>query len=221
MELLKDSLNVVLIGSFNPVIYHPSWFKLHKILADYDEKEFEINITHPEITRFSLPWLFLEATQNRFLVKTDDPSCHDRIRDFLSSTLKLLPHTPIKQMGINRVMHFSVSNDANWHKIGDNLAPKKNWQKALTNPGLLLLKIQAERTDELNGVINISIEPSKEFQHSVAVNVNSHIELVENSHDCTKTINNILFDKWDNIIKQIKSIGETVIKESLNDANNA
>ena len=54
MKYEIEGVSIVLLGSFNPAIFQPSWFVLNKILPDYDVLKPEVNIIHNQITQFSV-----------------------------------------------------------------------------------------------------------------------------------------------------------------------
>ena len=45
-----EGLDVVLVGSFNPAIFHPEWFFRQRIVSEQDSKEAKVQDVSGEIT---------------------------------------------------------------------------------------------------------------------------------------------------------------------------
>lgn len=54
-----DEVGVVLVGSLNPAIFTPAWFALHGLLPESAAESAELEVAHPQLTRFSTDWLRL------------------------------------------------------------------------------------------------------------------------------------------------------------------
>lgn len=171
----RDEVTIVLNGRFNPAIYHPLWLAKQGLVSDDDAEKSTIEVCHPDISQFRLPWASFEVTPERLIVQSADPSHFDPLRDLAISLLLVLPHTPIKQMGINRMLHIDVGSEDAWHGIGHVLAPKAIWKGFSDKPGLKALTIETSRTDGYAGSINYIVQPVP--PHTVAINTNNHIEL--------------------------------------------
>ena len=166
-----DIASIVLIGSFNPRIFRPEWFRATEIIGIEEAEAAKIQIIHEAISVFSLDWAQIRVEQNRFAIDVQDPPlirAHDLVLKIFS---EFLIHTPIHQMGINRVVHFSVGDFNTRDKIGKLLAPHDPWGEWGTkivgsNPQLhggmrALLMSQLEREDGYRGSINARVEPSQ------------------------------------------------------------
>jgi hypothetical protein len=165
-----DAASIVLIGSFNPRIFRPDWFKAGEIIGDKEADAARIEIIHEAISIFALDWGRISVDPNRFSIETQNPPLI-RIRDIVVKTFsEFLPHTPIFQMGINRMAHFSVGDFAMRDKIGKLLAPHEPWGEwgakiSGNNPQLRggmksLTMSQLDREDKFRGSISARIEPS-------------------------------------------------------------
>lgn len=206
-----DEASIVLLGSFNPAILHPSWFARVGLLANGEADEASLEICMNEITRFSLPWLHLEATGERLTFKCSDTSHFALLRDIVIGMRELLPHTPIKKLGINRTMHFDVLDDATWHRVGHAVAPKAIWESILDSPGLKQMTIEGKRTDGLPGIVNMTIQPVLPASHRVAIGVNDHYDLDDNeSTDLLK----LLRERWDESLKKSEVCANSIIRKA-------
>ena len=97
---LIDS-NIVLVGGFNPHIIEPMWLSRNDVVAEKSD-EFETEIQFgpgaPHLMRFTLDGLRWEVALDRLLVGSDEARSP---AEWLSRLLDMLPHTPLRAVGIN------------------------------------------------------------------------------------------------------------------------
>ena len=173
-----EGLEVVLVGSFNPAIFHPEWFFRQGLIAEQDAQEAKIQDVSGEITVVQLCGMRLQCLGDRFSLGTSNVSLAERMQDLIFQTFTLLSHTPITACGINPQVHYSVGSIEYWHKIGHTLAPKEPvWNDLLDRPGMQSLSIKAPRSGEFPGEINVTVEPSMKFRPGVSVKANYHYAL--------------------------------------------
>lgn len=164
----------MLVGSFNPTIFQPAWFGAEKLIQREEAERAEIQVIASEAVVFSVGWLGLEVTHDRMAVHTSQSQYSDPLRDLVLGTFRLLRHTPIKQMGINRLAHFRSANDEDWHNFGHLLAPKEPWTGVLEHPGMRRLSMLGERSDGYSGRILVTIEPSVKVKPGIYFEVNDN-----------------------------------------------
>lgn len=173
-----EGLDVVLVGSFNPAIFHPEWFFRQGIVTEQDAKEAKVQDVSGEITVVQVCGIMLQCVGDRFSLATTNISYAERMQDMIRQTFSLLSHTPIVACGINPHVHYQVGNEAYWHKIGHTLAPKELvWNGLLERPGMQSLTIKAPRRGDFPGEINATVEPSVKHRPGVYVKVNYHYGL--------------------------------------------
>lgn len=175
--LFLQAISIVLRGSFNPTIFHPTWFVHEGLIRPDEGKEAETEIVHQQVSSISAKWFRLQVTKDRFNASTTHEHQFDALRDLVVGTFRILHHTPVTAMGINYEVHYKMPSEEAWHAIGDKVAPKGPWTQIVSRPGLLSLLMKTERTDELKGYINVRVEPSVKAQPGVFVEVNDHYEL--------------------------------------------
>jgi hypothetical protein len=232
MALLIDpelsSVSIVFIGHFNPSIFQPYWFAANELVSEEAARSAQISVIHPDIAAFTIDMHFsLQVTRDRFAI--------DRavapwivISDLAVRTFgTVLPHTPIGRMGINRLVHFRVKDEATREKIGLLLAPREPWGEfgrrvsgatGTKHGGLQSLTLlQRDVEDRPGGWIQAKIEPSSrigEGGSGMYMEINDHYE-IENwtvPKDAQEIIR-ILDQQFDrsvaeseNIINQIMSL---------------
>jgi len=185
-----DAVSVVLIGEFHPIIFTPDWFLKYDILSQEDFNQTKTNIIHPESANFQNQWLTVQVTDHKFSAETQEEP-FIRIHDFMLTTFKQhLFHTPLKQLGINRTVHFDAGSEAKRNKIAYALAPREPWGKwgekinsgeGLKHGGLMHLAMVIRNLDDRSkGEIRMNVQPSSEIDYGVRVDINDHFEVTEN-----------------------------------------
>jgi hypothetical protein len=161
--------SIVLVGSFNPAIFQPSWFARQNLITTAEAEASDVKIIHPEICHFETEAFVVHVTKQRFMASTKPNTHWVLLRDLVLGTFYILEHTPVTALGMNRQMHFRVADEAAWHRLGDRLAPKEAWNEVLGGrPGLLTVEILADRrnVDEHEAApaeavkIRVKVQPS-------------------------------------------------------------
>jgi len=197
-----EGVQVVVLGSFNPAIFHPSWFKLHKLIRDEEADNAKLEVTHLEVSIFSIEWLRLQALRERFILETTDSAHYESLRDLAMGVFTLLEHTPITAMGINRSVHYKMHSVESWHEFGHLIAPKPVWQPIMKEPGLRKLVMEDSRTDP-KGYVRVTIEPSGRVDTGVFVEVNNHFDLKDKD---IQFMLNLLRTSWQKAIGFAESV---------------
>lgn len=211
--LIKREASIVIMGSFNPAIFRPTWFLQEKIIGPNDVDTNKDEFVTSDIARFTLSWGLIEVLTNRFLVQTNDQGYFSTMRDLVVHVFATLGHTPVKQFGINGVVEYQLPDEKTWKAFGDVLAPKPIWEKILSEPGpigLLTMTMQVPRQDGLKGVTNIQLAGA--VNRGIRFDINNHIELEDGG---TGALLQILSEKWDRLQDDLLKISETILNETL------
>jgi hypothetical protein len=177
-----EGLDVVVVGSFNPAIFHPEWFLRHMLVGDEDAKQAEIQVVSGQVSEFKISGLRLLCLPDRFAFGTANVSLQPKLQDLLLQIFTLLPHTPVGACGINPWAHYQVESTEYWHKIGHTLSPKDLiWKDLVKNPGMQSLVIKAPREGDFSGEINLTVEPSLLFSPGILTKSNYHYHLPADS----------------------------------------
>jgi len=203
-----EGVSIVLLGDFNPKIFQPAWFAAQELIRKEEAESAEIEVVHPEVVVFSLDWLRIQVTRNRWISEAQAPH-YEPLRDLILGTFRLLRHTPIRKMGLNRDIHFKMPTEDDWNALGDRLAPKEPWKNILDKPGMRRLEMEEKRSDDFMGHIRIRIEPSVRIHPGVLVSVNDHYSLPEPEKEVeyvsgSEGIMNILAQVWGDSIESSK-----------------
>ena len=212
-----SSVSVVILGHFNPAIFTPSWFAWRGLLPKKIVDIADLKIAHPQITEFNADWLNLQIVPDNFSISTTQ-SPFVRLRDLVVRIFReQLPHTPLKAMGINRAVHFSMGSFSERDRVGRMLAPVEPWgdlAKELELDGehggmtsLTMTQLDPEGRPP-GGQVNVTVEPSKRIGRTgVYVRINDHytIEILEGQM-ATSEIVTLLEENFDKSLRRANQI---------------
>jgi hypothetical protein len=204
-----SSVAIVLVGSFNPAIFHPSWFSANGIIAGSQLDSAETKIVTQELSQMTIDTLDILISRNRFQISTAR-AAFPVVRDTALSVFKLLGHTPITQVGINREVHFKFESEAVWNSFGYHLVPPKDWRTILKDPGMLSLSVRGKRKDEYAGSVNVRVEPSVSVHPGVVMQHNDHYELSD-EHDATKAVE-LLSSEWSSSLERAAKTFDAILQ---------
>jgi hypothetical protein len=223
-----SGVNIILVGKFNPAIFTPAWFTLHGLLPKGTEEGAQLQVAHQQLTVFSIDWLRLEVTPDRFRAETSQAP-HVRLLDLILRVFKeTLPETPLMAFGINRDVHFQVQGLTARDRIGRTLAPVEPWgpwKDALGLDGiqggmtsLTMSQIDPDGRPK-GGNINVKVEPSNRIGPGgtgVYVGVNDHYVSGEATPESATRLVGLLEENFeaslrrsDGLVDHIMSLAET------------
>ncbi|MFD3265276.1 hypothetical protein [Phenylobacterium ferrooxidans] len=218
--------SIVLLGNFNPAIFSPAWFALQDLIPDFDPLTAVVQVIHGEYTEFSAGPLKVSVQPERFAIETMDEPFVKSLDVVLGTFGSALGHTPIRQVGINYIIHFALDTAGQRMKLGRALAPVEPWggwgqdvgaqSPEVDTPGGLRSLVMEESEPEgrsKGGYRRVHIEPSvrEEFVNAhvgVYMIVNDHFVIDPSTDapiDASKGMT-ILSDKFDGSITKSKSI---------------
>jgi hypothetical protein len=212
MEPLKQGLNIVFRGNFNPAIFHPSWFASHGLIRSQEVDAAKVQIVHPDAAVFTAEWLEINVVRDRFQAATVQESYYEVLRDLVIGVLNLLSHTPLRVMGLNCEFHYQLRSEDAWHSVGHRLVPKADWKDLLEKPGMKSLIVEGVRPDDLKGYIRVKVEPSTRVSYGVYVEVNDHYDLRQSDDTISGASEamRILSERWSDSMKRSVSIAQKI-----------
>lgn len=172
-----EGLTIVILGSFNPAIFHPLWFARSNLIRPEEAEGVKPVIFEGQVAQFSADWLSVQVTQDRFMLETKDPTKSQPLRDIAIGTFKILEHTPLTAFGLNRERHFHMLSEEDWHSFGHFYAPKDPWAAILQNPGLVTMTMEGKRATSESNKVRVRIETSSKIAHGVRIHVHEHFDL--------------------------------------------
>ena len=199
--VLIKSLDIIILGNFNPSIFQPYWFSLKKLIREEESEKAVINIIHSSLVQFDLDWCSFTITEDRFQASTTDEVNFDLVKDLVVSTFNILCETPLTALGVNYTYNISLENEKNYIKFGEWLSNLTFWQKIDSEYKLLTLetfKIKKENGELGSQKIKITPSNLPRLRFGIAVNFNEHIQF-KNIPEVISNSNNLmtLFEqKW-------------------------
>jgi len=191
---VKQTLSVVFVGSFNPRIFHPTWFEREGLAFPEEEAaslaETKTNgpLVTPDLSRCEIGQeISVECLTNLLSINAATTLGEERLRSLATAILAKLPHTPITAVGINHIQVFDTRNEDEWHRLGDQLVPKEEiWSKVMEGrPGMALLRVEDFRPGPPPVRVWATVEPVREPHppYRFAINTNWHTDIPLNPPD--------------------------------------
>jgi hypothetical protein len=214
-----DGATLVLLGSFNPAIFQPAWFKASELLSGPEADDAEVKVIHPAIADFSTEWLQLSVTRDRFSLHTMSAAHFEQVRDLAVGVFHLLEHTPVTAMGLNRDMHFRIESEERWHALGDRLAPKDIWFEKLRGvgdrdkPGLRSMTMEGRPSGDAKCVMNVTVEPSVKIRPGLYVGCNRHYK-GDDFQNSLKALMEQLASAWTGALEYASEIARTIVEKA-------
>lgn len=175
-ELANDSMNVVLLGEFDPLMVTPRWLRRMDLIGAEDYESYSTEIIGAKAVIVSFGSIRLQVLPENLQVSTDASAEVEAARDLAAGILLSNGSSGVSALGINRMVHFGENLEC-YHAIGDALTPKNLWEDVLYLPGMLNLGITGARNDGYGGAINVQVQPSAIVRPGVFVSVNDHYSL--------------------------------------------
>lgn len=214
-----STCNIVFVGNFNPVIFNPDWLLTQEILSQEEYNNSEVGVIHSELSKITFESYIIEVTKNRVVFETNEAP-FVRILDLATSIFGgLLPHTPIKQLGINRHIHFPLGRDQ-LDIIGKTLAPQNVWgewgdqieggSERKIHGGMRSLTMEQRKLDDRDdGYLRVTAQPSNKIK-GLYLYTNDHFEIPhpDNAEEAIHLVNTV----FENSVRRSEWISDQVLK---------
>lgn len=181
----SDYVSAVLIGSFNPSIFHPSWLALHELISPEALEAAELQVSHPDISRFDANYMSFDIQKGRVLVQCEadkDGLVFDVVRSMFGN---LLPHSPVWRVGINRTLDILCGTEKKRDALGKKMAPQEAWgewgKEVAAGDGQLhggmqrLIMRQVPRHDGRRGHFQVDLQPLNSSPDAIRLDFNSDL----------------------------------------------
>lgn len=208
----EKSHSLVVRGLLNPSIFQPYWFNKNGLLNDNQAEKAVVKVIHPSISDFNIEWANIHVQREILSATTSADGSEGPLKDFIAGTFKLLSHTPVFGLGINREFHFVVQTKDELNEIGHKLVPKKTlWSAIMSEPGTASVSVQGKHRENSSGILTVRIEPSKKYpSFGVYVNINDHYE-IENKTALEMV--EVLEKEWRNSMNNSNKIVEQILSD--------
>lgn len=214
--LQKESVSIVFLGEFNPVILQPFWLLNKGLIREEEANNAKVGVIHNEIVKYELDWVSIEITKQRCEFTTTKSPYFDPMRDLVASVFKILKETPIKSLGINHIFDLKLPNADLYYEFGNILCPLNNWDGSLKDPRLLQLEIlEKERKDGISGQYRIRITPANpKMTYGVSININDHYDLEHGQAGTNMEIVKKLEENWNNSLIRAKETVKNILHKT-------
>jgi hypothetical protein len=208
---VHQSLNIVVIGAFNPPIFQPAWLAAEGLIRPGDGEAAEVEIVHPEVTVFETEWMRCQVTRERFSMATQRESHYEPLRDLVASVFRLLRHTPTRVCGINHTEQLRFDNRDEFDALGWSLVPATNWEGVLDRPGVARLDEVGQRDDDRAGYVRAQLEQPLDGTLEMTAQVNDHIEFSPTpTQESTAELSELLLNDWGRISARATAIHQRI-----------
>ena len=219
--------SIVLVGQFNPAIFHPAWFKDKNIEPNIQESETKLQVVHNDVSNFSIDTRRYFIQRDKFQLETSSAPwvlIADITRQIFG---EYLVHTPIRAFGVNRDVHFRLNSFEARTRLGRRLAPIDVWgdfgkemegvSSELVGGVRSLTMIRKSREASVRIDTNVQIEPSVKIdaRKGVFMNVNFHHDL-ENLPNAfgSETAIQVLTERFEKEMAEAETIIDKLMVEA-------
>lgn len=227
--ILLSFSSIVLLGRFNPAIFHPEWLDRYKILpiqeiqwaegekpkiteTQHKNRKIVIEevpplIVTPDLADLRFPSLRIYVDSDKYECSTFQREKFSSIKDVTIKIFKLLSHTPINALGINFEGHWKLKDSAQVILRRLFVGRHENFQKALGDDYQIGGVITS---NQKNRKTTIKFMTSNKIQNGIFFNVNFHRAVATRQADQTSQLISENYEKdSEDIIDIIKKlIGE-------------
>jgi hypothetical protein len=189
--------SIVVVGSFNPPIFHPEWFRRQGLLSQGQLETAEVKVVIPQVCHFETEQLSVQVLPDKFVAASKTSANFAPVGDLVEGTFAVLEHTPVTAIGLNHHMHFPLGSEENWHRLGHKLAPKEGWNGILSGkPGMLSLSITTHETEPTARQYTVKVEPSVLVKFGAYFETNAHYQAAK-EEETLKRLMKIVGEHWE------------------------
>ncbi|MCE6957598.1 hypothetical protein LAZ40_00735 [Cereibacter sphaeroides] len=217
--------SIVMVGDFNPAIFHPEWMFSHGVEDSVPDDQVNLDVCHRDVSRFLISDTAYYVDVDRFQIQTA-VAPWVQIFDKASRVFgELLTHTPIRALGINRDIHFKVPTVETRTRIGRTLAPIGPWgafgdEMEADDPSKVggLVSLAMRSVSERDGYAltkNVKVEPSAQLKGNTGIymQVNFHFMLTEpKAAEGSKRAMEVLRDEFEPTMSESEIIFNSIME---------
>ncbi len=227
-EILNSA--IVVIGDFNPSIFSPDWLERNELIGEGDAvvareggSGRKLLVSH-QVTNYETDWFTLQVLENQFSL-TSRGVLSPAFKDLAVGIFQLVPHTPVKAVGLNFIAQFKFDTQDKQHQVGDVFAPKAIWDSLYPDEfaGLeeLTIRIQKGSREQLpvsNDEKRITLQRSKNFKYGVGLSFNGHHDLTvsdESDLSPTERLAIVVDEEWENTWEDAVRVFDKLLSKAI------
>ena len=207
--------SVVLLGGFNPMIFHPFWLLQKKLISEEDVTEKKILVNDQLSTYHVGDWLEMTVTPKRCEFKIKKAERVVMMRDLIVGTLNALSEMPIVAMGINRGVVYNLGDEKSYYDFGAKLAPLSMWKPSFHDPRLRTIAIEdvgSETFKDKRRMIQIKPAIVKDAPYCVDFNINNHYDFEQVGQNVVNALS-VLTENLDRDFDTFQSIVDNLVEK--------
>src|SRR5437762_8820921 len=93
-NLESETLEVVMLGSFNPAILHPQWFLRQKLIGEEEALDAKVKVVAAEVADVSFAGIHIACLHQSLALSIQNVAFSTKLFDLIDALLNLLPHVP-------------------------------------------------------------------------------------------------------------------------------
>jgi hypothetical protein len=215
-----DAASIVLVGDFNPPIFQPEWFRSHGLIRESEAKAAQERpnfVLAGNLANFHAGPFEVQVTQERFVARVSDTPSFHPLRDLIIGTFDLLEHTPVRLLGLNRMLHYELDTKEEWSKVRHTFAPKENWQGVMDDPEMLSVQMQGQGRVQEAQHFRVKVQPSQQVVNGIYFDCNEQYDarLLDESEPETLSAGRfieIIDNEWEEALAHAKTSSQTLLK---------
>ena len=221
---------IVAVGDFNPAIFSPDWLERNRLIGKDDADTVReggqgksLLVSH-QVAVFETKWFALQVLENQFSLTSKD-ALSPAFKDLAVGIFQLVPHTPVTAVGLNFLGHYKLASEADYHRVGDVLAPKDIWKALYPDdmPGLADLTIRIQhgiRGEPLKtkDEKRIAIQPSDKIRFGAFLSYNDHHDVSSSDEDKLSPAEraaNVIDSEWESSWQDAVRVFDGVLSKAL------
>lgn len=217
-----ENCSVVLLGSFNPAIFHPEWFVRQGLIGADAVDPDKIKVVSSDVTECDVGTVKLVCDNTRLIFSAGNMTESDKLQDMVTGTLRILAHVPLLAMGLNQEGVFRAQSEEHWHQIGHTLAPKAPvWDKLGKSPGMQQISIKYPLQENPRIEQNFTVEPfpNTSLKHpAIKIRTNLHYQIstpaeIPISGDTTQLALDFIAEHWKCATTRVREVARIIFEE--------
>jgi hypothetical protein len=208
----SDGYAIVLLGSFNPPIFHPQWFALHELLEPQEAESAEDVDVDADWCFFRTRQFGCEVSRDRLhIFSTDTTERFEPLGHLARDTFSLLRHTPVEALSMIRFKHVAP-DVCKWVELAPKLADTAEWAQVLEQEPLLdRFVVRSTIPGHPPGVLGFAAEASRLAPDGAYLSVTHQYKLEQGPTSGATEATTLLNERWEQAIGR----GDQIIDHAL------
>ena len=212
LNKISEFFSIVILGNFNPLLFHPYWLKAKNLIAEEDINLSEL-LVHPTMSHLNIgKWMYIDVNNKKCEFRTDDPSMKAILIDLVIGCMAALPDIKISALGVNYGGIYDLMNEQDYYKFGKQLHGLDLWRGSFEDPRLRTIIIEDNKSNLLSKKsIIIRSADNTSHKYAVELNMNFHKDIPQDKQTTTYASEEIS-KNWQVCIKDYLNVFQNIEK---------